>query len=73
MKKKLPNLKSDTEAEAFVDTANLSKYDLSEMIPVRFKMKRKDNGVQTTCVAREGEIARPAKRSTDVYNGSNWK
>ena len=42
MKKKLPPLKSDAEAEAFVETADLSKYDLSEMTPVRFELKPKD-------------------------------
>jgi predicted DNA binding CopG/RHH family protein len=45
MKKKLPTLKSDIEAEAFVETADLSEYDLSEMVPIRFEMKRKDKAV----------------------------
>jgi predicted DNA binding CopG/RHH family protein len=45
MKKKLPTLTSDTDAEVFVETGDLSKYDLSEMVPVRFEMKRKDKTV----------------------------
>ena len=45
MKKKLPVLTTDAEAEAFVDTADLSEYDLSEMVPMRFEMKRKDKSV----------------------------
>jgi predicted DNA binding CopG/RHH family protein len=45
MKKKLPRLKSDPKAETFVETADLSKYDLSEMVPIRFEMKRKDKAV----------------------------
>jgi predicted DNA binding CopG/RHH family protein len=28
-----------------VETSDLSKYDLSEMVPVRFEMKRKDKTV----------------------------
>ncbi len=45
MKKKLPVLTTDAEAEAFVDTADLSEYDLSEMVPMRFELKRKDKSV----------------------------
>ena len=37
MKKKLPRLASDAEAEAFVDSADLTKYDLSKMQEVRFE------------------------------------
>ena len=33
MKKKLPILKTDKEAEKFVDTAYLSEYDLSSYAP----------------------------------------
>lgn len=42
MKKKLPNLRSDKEAEDFVDTADLSEYDLSVMKPYRFEFAAKD-------------------------------
>ena len=45
MKKKLPVLTTDAEGEAFVDTADLSEYDLSEMVPMRFELKRKDKSV----------------------------
>jgi predicted DNA binding CopG/RHH family protein len=45
MKKRLPTLKSDTEAEAFVATADLSEYDLTGMVPVRFELKPKDKSV----------------------------
>ena len=37
MKKKLPRLASDAEAEAFVDSADLTQYDLSKMQEVRFE------------------------------------
>ncbi len=45
MKKKLPKLKSDAEAEAFVARADLTDYDLSGLVPMRFEMKRKDKAV----------------------------
>jgi predicted DNA binding CopG/RHH family protein len=43
--KKLPRLTSDAEAEAFVAKADLSKYDLSKMVPMRFELKPKDTSV----------------------------
>lgn len=49
MKKKLPTLKSDAEAEAFVAHADLSQYDLTGMVPVRFELKRKDKSVNLDC------------------------
>jgi len=45
MKKKLPTLTSDAEAEAFVANADLGEYDLAGMVPVRFELKRKDKSV----------------------------
>jgi predicted DNA binding CopG/RHH family protein len=45
MKKRLPTLTSDAEAEAFVATADLSEYDLTGMVPVRFELKPKDKSV----------------------------
>ncbi len=45
MKKKLPKLKSDAEAEAFVARADLTDYDVSGLVPMRFEMKRKDKAV----------------------------
>ena len=41
MSKKLPTLRSDEEAEAFVDAADLSEYDLSAMKPIKFEYLRK--------------------------------
>jgi predicted DNA binding CopG/RHH family protein len=43
--KKLPALKSDEAAERFVATADLSQYDLSGMVPVRFEFKPKTERV----------------------------
>ena len=42
MKKTIPVFKSDEEAERFVETADLSEYDLSQFKPVRFEFARKD-------------------------------
>lgn len=41
MKKKIPTLRTDQEAERFVDTADLSDYDLSGAQPVRFEFEKK--------------------------------
>jgi predicted DNA binding CopG/RHH family protein len=45
MKKKLPRLKSDKEAEAFVANSDLTQYDLSEMRMVRFEFEPKTERV----------------------------
>ena len=42
MKKKIPTFKTDQEAERFVDTADLSDYDLSGVEPVRFEFEKKN-------------------------------
>lgn len=39
--KPMPSLKSDAEAEQFVDTADLSEYDLSGFEPMRFEIEPK--------------------------------
>lgn len=45
MKKKLPSLDSDEAAERFVDTADLSEYDLSGMELVHFEFQPKTERV----------------------------
>lgn len=45
MKKKFPEFKSDAEAENFLDKADLSEYDISDMLPTRFELRRKDKTV----------------------------
>jgi predicted DNA binding CopG/RHH family protein len=42
MKKKIPTFKSDEEAERFVETADLTEYDLSGMKPLRFEFEKKN-------------------------------
>ncbi|MEL6363375.1 MAG: BrnA antitoxin family protein [Pseudomonadota bacterium] len=44
-KKKLPLLRTDEEAERFVDEADLSEYDLSELLPMKFELRAKDKSV----------------------------
>jgi predicted DNA binding CopG/RHH family protein len=44
-KKPLPVLRSDKDAERFVATADLTQYDLSAMVPVRFEFKPKTERV----------------------------
>ncbi|HEY0297096.1 MAG TPA: BrnA antitoxin family protein [Bordetella sp.] len=39
--KPMPSLKSDTQAEHFVETADLSEYDLSGFKPMRFEVEPK--------------------------------
>ena len=41
MAKKIPTFESDAEAERFVDTADLTEYDLSGATPVRFEFEKK--------------------------------
>lgn len=41
MKKRLPRLKSDEAAEAFVATSDLTEYDLSRFTRVRFEFEKK--------------------------------
>jgi predicted DNA binding CopG/RHH family protein len=41
MKKKIPSFKTDEEAERFVETADLSQYDLSGLKPVQFEFEKK--------------------------------
>ena len=45
MKKKLPKLRSDREAEAFVAKSDLTEYDLSGMKTVRFEFQPKSERV----------------------------
>ena len=40
--KTIPHFKSDEEMEHFIDTADLSEYDLSVFKPMRFEIRDKD-------------------------------
>ena len=41
MKKKIPTLKTDEDAEAFIAKADLTEYDLSGAMPARFEFEKK--------------------------------
>ena len=45
MKKKLPRLRSDREAEEFVAKSDLSEYDLSTLRSVRFEFQSKSDRI----------------------------
>jgi predicted DNA binding CopG/RHH family protein len=47
MKKTFPDFKTDEEAERFVDTADLSEYDLSGFVPfkIKFEFAAKDERI----------------------------
>ena len=45
MKKKWPALKTDEEAERFVAEADLTEFDFSQMVPMRFELRHKDKSV----------------------------
>ena len=45
MSKKLPDLTSDEEAERFIDTADLSQFDLKAMKPHSFEFAKKSKQV----------------------------
>ena len=45
MKKKIPTFKNDEDAETFVATTDLSKFDLSGARLVKFEFKPKDKAI----------------------------
>lgn len=45
MSKKLPSLATDREAENFVETADLTEYDLSGMQEIRFEFQPKTDRI----------------------------
>ncbi len=66
--KKLPTFKSDGEAERFVDTADLTQYDLSGGKFVRYEMKPKDKSVNLRLPGQLLEAVRKrAKRAGLPY------
>ena len=58
MKKTIPTFRTDEEAERFVDSADLSEYDLSGGQIVRFELKRKDKSINLRLPAQLLEAAR---------------
>ena len=63
MKKKFPEFRTDAEAEAFVATADLSAYDFSDFVPVRFELKRKDVSISLRLPAHLLAVVRSAAQN----------
>jgi predicted DNA binding CopG/RHH family protein len=63
MKKKIPDFKSDAEAEAFVDSADLSEYDLSGFKPMRFEFQLKTERVNMRLPA---ELLQAVRRKAEA-------
>jgi predicted DNA binding CopG/RHH family protein len=66
MKKKFPVFKTDAEAETFVDTADLGEYDLSDMTPMRFELRRKDKSVSLRLPEKLLEAVRNRARRAGI-------
>lgn len=45
MSKKFPDLKGDDEADTWLQSADLTEYDLADMKKVRFELARKDASI----------------------------
>ena len=68
MEKKLPQLRTDEEAEEFVANADLTEYDLSGGQVVRFEMRPKDKAVSLRLPGKLLEAVRgEAKREGVPY------
>jgi predicted DNA binding CopG/RHH family protein len=64
MKKKLPTVRSDGEAEAFVEKADLTDYDLSGLRPVKLEFEKKEVGPRMRAVKKRATpVARPATKT----------
>jgi predicted DNA binding CopG/RHH family protein len=70
MSKPFPDLKSDEEAEDWLQNADLTEYDLSDMKKVRFELAPKDAAISlrlpaallATLKARAAEAKMPTQR-----------
>jgi len=82
MKKKIPTFRTDEEAERFVDTADLSEYDLSGGRLVRFEFEKKDTrfnmrlpesllaAVKARAKARGGSVSAVHSRGAGTGGGA---
>ena len=69
MKKKLPVLKTDEEAEKFVETADLSENDLSGFKKVHFEFLPKDTAISLKLPTKLLEAVKlKAKKENIPYN-----
>jgi predicted DNA binding CopG/RHH family protein len=66
MKGKIPAFQSDAEAEHFVATADLTKFDLSGAQLVRFEMKPKDKSINLRMPLSLFEAVREEARKAGI-------
>jgi predicted DNA binding CopG/RHH family protein len=74
MKKPIPSFRTDEEAEHFVDTADLSEYDLSGGQIMRFELKPKDKSVNLRLPEQllEAVRSRAARAGIRISASSAW-
>ena len=74
MKKKMPTFRSERAAAAFVDTADLSQYDLGGAQMVRFETKPKDKSINLRLPEKLYEAVRaPTAPVCFTSDSSAWR
>lgn len=66
MKKNITSFKSDGAAERFVSRANLTRYDLSSLKPVRFEFEKKSAQLNMRLPKPGSRRARRESRGADA-------
>lgn len=64
--KPMPSLRSDADAEKFVDTADLSQFDLSGFQPMRFEVARKEAALNMRMPAALMDAVRAKAKAAGV-------
>ena len=66
MKRKLPVAKTDRQAASFVNRADLTKYDLSAMRPMRFEFEAKEARINMRLPGKLLDAIKAAARQVGV-------
>ncbi len=66
MKRKLPAAKTDRQAAAFVSRADLTKYDLAAMKPMRFEFAAKEARINMRLPGKLLDAIKAAARQAGV-------
>lgn len=64
--KSIPSFRTDEEAEHFVDTADLSEYDLSGFKPMRFEVAKKEATLNMRLPAALMDAVRAKAEAKDI-------
>ena len=64
--KTIPTFRTDEEAERFVDSADLTEYDLSDFKPARFEFEKKDAQLNMRVPATLLEAVKTRARSRGI-------